>query len=40
MQGFQAVVNLAAARRTGYELPLGALMVADVLEETLAGEGR
>lgn len=29
MQSYQVVVNLAAARATGYELPLSALLVAD-----------
>lgn len=41
MQGYQVVVNLAAARRLGYDLPLPLLALADrLVDEDLQGDGR
>ena len=41
MRGYQVVVNLAAARRHGYDLPLPLIALADlVLDDELAGGGR
>ena len=37
MRGYQVVVNLDAAARIGYELPLPLLAIADVIHEELGG---
>jgi ABC-type uncharacterized transport system substrate-binding protein len=40
MQGYQVVVNLAAARRLGYDLPLPLLALADRLLDEEGDGGR
>ncbi|MBK8974338.1 MAG: ABC transporter substrate-binding protein [Planctomycetes bacterium] len=39
MRGFQVVVNLGAARRSGYEAPLALIVVADQILEPEVGDG-
>jgi ABC-type uncharacterized transport system substrate-binding protein len=40
MEGYQVVVNLAASRRLGYDLPLPLLALADLLLDEEPGVGR
>lgn len=39
MRGYQVLVNLAAARRAGYEVPLSLLVLADILIDAEGGGG-